>query len=651
MKAPFSSCRLAGLGLAWVLLSLAVSATFAATDVPSSPFTEPIKWKSTGPLVAPVSNASHSLVSIKDPTIVQYNGKWHVYATVASTAGGWNMVYLNFTDWSQAGTAPQVYLDTANPGLSGYHCAPQLFYFRPQQKWYLIYQSQQPTYSTADDPSKPETWSRPQNFFATTPPGAPANWIDYWVICDDANAYLFFSADDGCWYRCKTTLANFPNGFSAPVIVMQTPSHFDLFEASCVYRLKGTNQYLAFIECIGKNGNRYFKSFLADHLDGAWTPHDATESNPFAGLNNVSYNIGVTPWTRDISHGELIRDGYDETLTVDPGNLQFLYQGLDQATPAGVSYSQLPYRLALLRQDITVPVPPPVPGSNRFLDISTRCYVGQGSSVGIAGFILTVPSVVLVRAGGPALAAFGVPSTLARPLLTIFDSNGKAILSNQGWNKGATYLNGTTADPASGNYRDAYGISTVTDAVQAFQFSSPDDSAITLQLPAGLYTAEVQGADGGTGNALIEVYLYKPADRPAAGNHFSAISTRCFVGTGDSAAIVGLIIEDSAKILLRAVGPSLTQLGVDGVLPHPTITLYDVNKQPIYANTGWRADPSQAALIQAAAITVNDFALTTDADSALLVNLPAGTYTATITDANGQTGNATVEAYLLPDGN
>jgi hypothetical protein len=249
------------------------------------------------------------------------------------------------------------------------------------------------------------------------------------------------------------------------------------------------------------------------------------------------------------------------------------------------------------------------------------------------------------------LAAFGVGGTLAKPLLTIYDSNSKAILSNQGWNNGASYLNGTTADHATGNYLDASGISTVTNAVQAFPFSTPNDSAITIQLPAGLYTAEVKGADGGTGNAIIEVYLYKPAGLPASGNHFSAISTRCFVGTGDSAAIVGLALEDSAKILIRAVGPSLTSLGVGGVLPHPTITLYNAGKQPIYANTGWRADPGQTALIQAAAVTVQDFALTTGADSALLVNLPAGIYTAIVTDANGQTGNAIVEAYLLPDGN
>ena len=84
-----------------------------------SPFHEPLRWKSTGPLIQPVSDENHHLVSIKDPTIVQYGGKWHIYATVANTARQWSMVYLSFTDWSEAGSAKQVYLDVANPGLRG----------------------------------------------------------------------------------------------------------------------------------------------------------------------------------------------------------------------------------------------------------------------------------------------------------------------------------------------------------------------------------------------------------------------------------------------------------------------------------------------------------------------------------------------------
>ena len=640
------------LTLAVVGVIASVPAALAALP---APFSEPLEWTTSEPLISPISDANHDLVSIKDPSVVSYGGFYHVYATVANTTGQWNMVYLKFPTWSQASSAKQIYLDTANPAFAGYHCAPEVFYFTPQKKWYLICQSPQPTYSTADDLSKPETWTAPQNFFLTTPSGAPSSWIDFWVICDDTNAYLFFSGDDGRWYRSQTTLADFPKGFSNPVVVMQTASKFDLFEASCVYHIKGTSEYLAIIECIGAAGRRYFKGFLADSLDGTWTPYHASERDPFAGRANVSLDpFDPVPESNDFSHGELVRDGYDQTLTIDPGDVQFLYQGMDPSTPAGTSYSQLPYRLALLTPLISgVSGVSPTPPSytvfpNSFVDISTRCYVGTGSSVGVAGFILKNRSVVLVRASGPTLGTQGVANTIAKPQLTIYNSADTPILENVGWQSGMTYLSGTKPDDATGNYKDAYGVDAVTKAVHAFPFTSPDDSAIAVQLPPGLYTAEVKGADGGTGNAIVEVYLYSPGGRLDPANQFSAISTRCYVGTGDSAATVGLILQNPGTVLLRAVGPSLSRYGVSNVLPNPTITLYDSQSLPIQTNTSWQSDPTQAAAIQDATTTVHDFPLTYTEDSAMLVTLPAGTYTAIVKDANGKSGNAIVEAYLVP---
>ncbi len=115
------------------------------------------------------------------------------------------------------------------------------------------------------------------------------------------------------------------------------------------YKIKGTGTYLTLVEAIGPA--RYYRAWISDRLDGEWTPvSDAnTWQKPFAGINNVTFEDAVTPWTRDISHGELIRDGYDETLTIDPDNLQLLYQGRDPAVSG--RYDQLPYRLALLKSD------------------------------------------------------------------------------------------------------------------------------------------------------------------------------------------------------------------------------------------------------------------------------------------------------------
>jgi hypothetical protein len=334
--------------------------SFAEPSVAGSPsaacdpsaFSAPFSWTTSDPLVAPISDASHALVSIKDPTVVFFDGRWHVYATVATASGNWNMVYLNFTEWAAASTAPQYYMDKT-PGLAGYHCAPQLFYFRPQNKWYLVYQSGPPQFSTADDPSHPESWTPPKSFYAAEPETVRTNkgaggWLDFWVICDEASCYLFFSDDTGNYYRARTAIGDFPNGFGEPEVIIRDTKE-NAFEASNVYKLKGTDKYLLLIEGFGSTGNRYFRSLTTDRLDGTWAPLAADWNQPFAGSLNVTPGNSCSSrnWSSEISHGELLRDGYDETLTVDPCNLTFLYQGVDYKNRI-LTYSQIPWRLALL---------------------------------------------------------------------------------------------------------------------------------------------------------------------------------------------------------------------------------------------------------------------------------------------------------------
>jgi hypothetical protein len=318
-----------------------------SVDAPKLPFALPLKWKSTDMLVKPVSDETHNLVSVKDPTIVRCDNKWHLYATTCNTRGNWSMVHLNFADWADAAKAKTYNIDQ-NPNLRGYHCAPQVFYFRPHKKWYLIYQSQPPQYSTTDDLSKPDTWTKPESFFSTKPANSARLWIDFWVICDDTHAYLFSTGDDGKFYRSRTKIEDFPKGMSDPEVAIQGPRN-DVFEGSLTYKIKGTGTYLTLIEAIGPA--RYYRAWTSDRLDGKWTlvPDASTWQKPFAGINNVTFEDGVIPWTKDISHGELLRDGYDETMTIDPNNLQLLYQGRDPAI--NVRYDQLPYRLGLLKLD------------------------------------------------------------------------------------------------------------------------------------------------------------------------------------------------------------------------------------------------------------------------------------------------------------
>jgi GH35 family endo-1,4-beta-xylanase len=313
-----------------------------------SPFAAPLKWTSSGVLIKPVSDETHTVVSIKDPTIVRYNDLWHIYATVYSTsARTWSMAYLNFKDWSDAPNATLHFVDQ-NPNLRGYKCAPHLFYFTPHKKWYLVFQSQPPQYCTTDDITKPETWSAPQNFFDRMPASTPRLPIDYHIICDDTHAYMFFTGDDGNFYRCRTRIEDFPKGMSEPQIAIRDNRN-NLFEGSITYKIKGTKTYITLIEALSPA--RYYRAWISDRLDGEWTPVPGADTwqTPFAGINNVTFKEGVEPWTRDISHGELIRDGYDETMTLDLNNLQFLYQGRDPASSG--RYELLPYQLGLLTLD------------------------------------------------------------------------------------------------------------------------------------------------------------------------------------------------------------------------------------------------------------------------------------------------------------
>jgi hypothetical protein len=135
---------------------------------------------------------------------------------------------------------------------------------------------------------------------------------------------------------------------SNPEIVIKGTRN-DVFEGSMTVKIKGTNTYLTLVEAMGPA--RYYRAWTSNRLDGEWTllPNAHTWEKPFAGINNVTFDDGVTPWTRDISHGELIRDGYDETMTIDPDNLQLLYQGRDAKT--NTRYELLPYQLGLLKLD------------------------------------------------------------------------------------------------------------------------------------------------------------------------------------------------------------------------------------------------------------------------------------------------------------
>jgi hypothetical protein len=320
---------------------------FGSSTVVAQTIATSYSWTSTGPIISAKSDSTHNIIAVKDPSAVLYNGRYVIYASDVNSAGDYNMEYLNVaSDWSDASTATPYFMDNT-PGFSGYHTAPQVFYFAPQNKWYLIFQSGQPQYSTSSDPTEPQNWTTPTNFYASMPASVSA-WIDFWVICDSQNCYLFFAGDNGNFYRASTPIGDFPNGFNEPVIV-DSSSEFNMFEADNVYSVEGTGEYLADIECLGPSGQRYFRALWASSLGGTWQSLGNTDnfSTPFLGEDNVSFNSGVATWTTSFSSGGLLIDGNDQTDSVNANNLQFLYQGANPTAYADDSYGMIPWQLGL----------------------------------------------------------------------------------------------------------------------------------------------------------------------------------------------------------------------------------------------------------------------------------------------------------------
>ncbi len=314
-----------------------------AAGLPTGDF----RWVVTPPLVSPADRPDDPCHAVKDPSIVRFRDRWHLFCTIRSRRRTHQIEYLSFADWPDADRAPRHVLKLTD----GYFCAPQVFYFTPHRKWYLIYQVSDPTgkprlqpaFSTTADIADPASWTRPELLYREHPENVRA-WIDFWVICDDAKAHLFFTSNDGRMWRAETNLADFPHGWDRPRVVLQG----DIFEASHTYRLRGSGRFLTVIEAQA-DGRRYYKAYLADRLDGDWRPLAATRDHPFAGPGNVRFR--GERWTDSFSHGELLRAGYDEKLEVDPKDLRFLFQGVSDAAKAGKKYGDIPWRLGLLEPD------------------------------------------------------------------------------------------------------------------------------------------------------------------------------------------------------------------------------------------------------------------------------------------------------------
>ena len=257
----------------------------------------------------------------------------------------------------------------------------------------------------------------------------------------------------------------------------------------------------------------------------------------------------------------------------------------------------------------------PTPESSGLVNVSTRARVAtSGEDVLIGGFIITGDTPVVLRGLGPSLTGWGVEHAATDPVLTLFDSTGAVLTSNDDWDE---------QDPAT----IATGL-TPTNALE---------SMVLATLPAGAYTAVLE-TKGSPGVALFE--LYQLGNNAASG--VVNLSTRGRVGLGDDVLIAGFILtgDHPTRVILRAIGPSLSEAHISQPLADPELELYDGNGSLIFQNDNWRS--TQEAQIVASGMAPSD-----EKESAIIITLPAGNYSAVVRGVGGTEGVALVEIYAL----
>ena len=245
-----------------------------------------------------------------------------------------------------------------------------------------------------------------------------------------------------------------------------------------------------------------------------------------------------------------------------------------------------------------------------------------GENIGIAGFIVTGSESkrVLLRGIGPSLGSLGVPNPLADPQLQLNGPAGFTTITNNNWKDNQqAEIEATGLAPSNDN-----------------------EAAIVADLAPGSYTAIVQGQDGGSGVALVELYDVNAA----AASTFGNISTRANVGTGSDIVIAGFILGNSTtagNVVVRGIGPSLGAVGVANPLADPMLEIRNADGGVVAGNNNWQDYPPAAQQLLALGLAPSN-----ELESGIVRTLAPGPYTALLSGASGGTGVGLVEVYANP---
>jgi len=334
-------------------------------------------WTVRGTILEPGAPGTFDELAVKDPTIVYYGGKFHMFYTgKASYETRDSLPYLS-KNGSGLGYVAASSLEGLNDAkrydmgriTGSVLVAPQLFYFEPQGLWYLIAQTVvegkpnlMPVFLTNPELEDVHGWSAPG--IIETGKSDNGFWIDFWVICDERNAHLFYTDHRGSLFRFECPLDQFPHGFGdeeeETVLTVRgenSQGRWRMHEASHIYYVREHDHYLNIMEAVyphptRKNywdsRNRFLFGMVAEKLVGPWTRIEPGMNDFLGDPSTLCGPEGTpVPWDQ-MSHPELIRSGCDQRLEIENYDLQLVFQAFDaDTTGPDYDYNFLPWRLLL----------------------------------------------------------------------------------------------------------------------------------------------------------------------------------------------------------------------------------------------------------------------------------------------------------------